>query len=225
MAKIVFHVNESQPHQLEHSYWLSAGLRRHGLNLTVTPNITQEADIHIVSGPHYAKEHWIGHPRVILLDRAYYHELKSGLWKSMDYVSLGWMNEKGGRNFSIGTGRQGPEIRDCAAPSGTIFLADYGGPIEAADTIRRHPQDGNEAEPLEEALKRHKTAIGYGTTALVRAGLLGLETVCKDERNLMYQPNWLDLLPYADWEWSEIESGEAWEHLKHDIDTCHSTTD
>lgn len=70
-----------------------------------------------------------------------------------------------------------------------------------------------------DALRRHGVAIGYQTTALVRAALEGLDTVCLDSRNILAQPDWYELLPYADWEASEISSGEAWEHLKHDIHT------
>jgi hypothetical protein len=150
---------------------------------------------------------------VLLLDRAYYHEEKTGRWKSMDWVSIGWQRSDGGRTFRVGSGRCVPVIEGRPATGGTIFLADYGGTAEAADTVRRHPNDEAPQEPLRAALRRHRTAIGYGTTALVSAALAGLEIICKDERNIMRQPNWLQLLPYADWHWSEIENGDALEHL------------
>jgi hypothetical protein len=47
----------------------------------------------------------------------------------------------------------------------------------------------------------------------VTAALEGLEVVCKDDRNIMSEPNWLELLPYADWNHQEIENGDVWEHL------------
>jgi len=173
------------------------------------------ADIHVVLGPHYAKDKWQGH-KTILLDRAYYHEemLPQGF---MAWVSLGWMRDDGGRDFRIGEGRARPEQRDCQAAKGTIFLADHGGPVESADTIRLHPAQQRPVQGLRESLSEHKTAIGYQTTALVTAGLMGLDIVCKDKRNIMSESNWLDLLPYADWRWSEIASGEAWEHLRESI--------
>lgn len=223
---IAYHFNPTQPHQIEHGQWLKAGFKKHGLELIITPSIHQQADIHIVSGPHYAKNEYVGHENTILLDRAYWHELKSGKWVSMDYVSLGWMRRDGGRRFRTnGTNRVRPVITNQAAQSGTIFLADYGGTIEEADTVRRHPGDGNETESLDAALKRHKTAIGYTTTALIRAGLYGLDVICRDRRSIMYEPNWLDLLAYTDWKYSEIESGDAWEHLKNDINTGNSPRD
>lgn len=211
--RITFHCNSSQPHQVEHGIWLEKGLKKHGLNLDITHNITQEADIHIVSGPHYAKQYWINHPRVILLDRSYYNQVKSK-WVSEDWVSLGWMNKNGGRDFKAGSGRKSPEPKTGKAGRGSIFLADYNGPVEQADTIRLHPQREHNPEPLHDALHRHARAIGYNTTALVTAGLEGLEVVCKSKESIMYQPNWLELLPYADWKYSEIESGELWQHLQ-----------
>ncbi len=131
----------------------------------------------------------------------------------MPCVSLGWMREDGGRRFKAGSGHSSPTRAPARNTGGSIFLADYDGPIESADTIRLHPAKQAPAETLEEALGRHSIAIGYQTTALVTAALMGLKVYCKDKRNIMSEPNWLELLPYADWSYKEIESGEAWEHL------------
>jgi len=131
----------------------------------------------------------------------------------MDWVSLGWLRADGGRDFRTGAGRSAPQIEDKPETGGSIFLADYGGPIEPADTVRRHPAEEAPQETLREALRRHRLAIGYQTTALVTAALAGLDFICKDPRNILWEENWIELLPYADWHWSEIESGEAWEHL------------
>lgn len=166
-----------------------------------------------MSGPHYAKSNWLGHKKTILLDRAYWHEEKTGKWASMDWVSLGWMRDDGGRNFKIGTGRQAPIPAKKPRRGGSIFLADYDGPIESADTVRLHPASQQYPESLQDALRRHRVAIGYKTTALIKAGLQGLEIDCRDPVNIVAEPNWLDLLPYADWHYSEIQSGEALRHL------------
>lgn len=183
------------------------------MSLTVTHDPLLEADIHIVSGPHYAKNHWLQHPRVLLLDRAYWHDERREGMASMPWVSLGWLRPDGGRSFHVGRGRARPEVRVKDEGSGSIFLADYGGPIEQADTVRRHPDEQSPRESLKDALRRHRIAIGYQTTALVTAALEGLTVFCKDSRSIMSEPNWLDLLSYADWHYSEIASGEAWEHL------------
>jgi len=206
---------------MEHGEWLQAGLAAHGLTLNITPDVGRPADIHIVSGPHYAKQQWLDHPRVLLLDRAYYHGEKSGRWASMDWVSLGWMTPDGSRTFRRGTGRRAPVIQDNAADEGVIFLADFDGPVEPADTVRLHPAHGKHAEGLLDALRRHRKAVGYGTTALVTAALEGLEVECKDAGHILRQPDWINLLPYADWRFNEIASGGAWEHLKYVLDDCH----
>ncbi len=213
---ITFHCNFTLPHQIEHGQWLKQGLEAHGHTLRIDGSPTSESDVHIVSGPHFAKSHWLDHPRVILLDRAYYHDDPPDTWHSMPWVSVGWMNKNGGRDFKQGTGRPVPEIRENHG-EGTIFLADYSGPIEEADTVRLHPDDCRYDEPLVDVLRRHRTAIGYNTTALALAGLEGLDVICKSKTSIMSQPNWLQLLPYADWHYSEIQNGELWEHLLQEL--------
>jgi len=129
------------------------------------------------------------------------------------YVSLGWLNKEGDRDFVIGTNRPALEIKPLKMGNRTIFLADYMGTVEMADTIRYHPAQKTETEPLLDALARHDIAIGYSSTALITAAIEGLQIVCKDESYILNRSNWKDILPYADWHYSEIESGEAWEHL------------
>ena len=208
---IAIHICPTLTHQGEHGQWFLEGFKHLGIKARVTHNPEENADIHIVSGPHFAKRFWLNHPRTILLDRAYWHEEKTGLWKSMDWVSLGWLRKDGGRRFTSGNGRRPPRINLPPDTGGTIFLADFNGPLERADTIRLHPANEKPNEGLAEVLRKHRIAIGYTTSALVAAGLEGLEVVCKDKRNIMSEPNWLELLPYADWHYSEIQSGEAWD--------------
>lgn len=212
---IVLHISPTLVHQHEHSEWFTEGLKRHGLNLDITTDPHKEGDVHIVSGPHYAKRYWLDHPKTLLIDRAYHpnKQIKSGQWVSEDYVSVGWMNKDGGRDFRKTESRGSYSIQHQAGDKGTIFLKDYGGPEAMADTVRLHPAEKQYPESLEDALKRHKTAIGFRTTALVKAGLMGLDIVCLDKQNIMAQPDWLELLPSADWHYSEIQSGEAWEFL------------
>ena len=208
---IAFHINPSLRHHAEHAEWFRKGIDGHRLDITT--DINQQADIHIVSGPHYAKQRWIDHPNVILIDRAYIpsHQIKTS-HVSEDYVSIGWMNSLGGRDFIEGYGKQKPEV---GTPTGdkTIFLADYNGIVEQADTVRLHPVQKHYELSLADALQGHKIAVGYNTTALVNAGLAGLTIICKGTTNIMLQPNWLELLPYADWHYTEIQSGQLWDHL------------
>lgn len=198
--------------QMEHTEWFRDGLKNHGIDLIISNSRNTKGDIHIVSGPNFCRNEWLDHPRVISIDRCYYHPGKS-IWKSMDWISLGWLRPDGGRKFIMGSGRQKPIIKPRPKTGGTIFLADYDGPVEKADTVRLHPAKQSHTDTLEEALSRHRKAVGYQTTSLVTAALEGLEIVCKDERSILTEPDWLELLPYADWRYDEIQSGEAWEHL------------
>ena len=188
---------------------LQSGFRAHGDKAIITGDPYASADIHVVLGPHYAKRQWLGAP-CILLDRCYYRG-------DPEHVSIGWMTETGGRVFEVGEGREPPTPKPLKTGSRSIFLADYQGEIEPADTIRKHPADQEPTCSLVEALQAHDIAIGYKTTALVTAALEGLQVVCRSPDNIMSEPNWLDLLPYADWSYDEIYSGEAWQHLKRSL--------
>ncbi len=131
----------------------------------------------------------------------------------MDWLSIGWI-KNGRRIFRAGSGRKSPRPKVRKNTTGTVFLADYYGPVGPADTIRLHPQREANQEPLLDCLHRHARAIGYNTTALITAGLEGLEIECKSPDSIMSQPNWLELLAYTDWRYDEIESGELCTHLQ-----------
>lgn len=211
---VTFHINETQPHQVEHAQWFRKGLEAHGIQLKITSCIIEPADIHIVSGPHYAASYWAKHNHVIAIDRCYYRDSdKPSGMASMPDISIGWLRRDGGRQFTIGSGRTAPYIKASGAGQGRIFLADYSGPTVDADGVRLHPSRAGKQRGLIDDLRRYHTAIGFRTSALVTAGLEGLEIDCRDKRNIMSEPNWLELLPYADWNYKEIESGGAWQHL------------
>lgn len=204
--KVLVHINGSLSHQVQHGKLLLSAFKKHGYRADVVNTPEGEADIHVVSGPHFAKNRWLNHGRTILLDRCYYRG-------DPDYVSLGWLTEDGDRTFKAGSGRNPPEIKDRPLQGGTIFLADYGGPVERATTVRAHPAIEAPTESLIDALLRHRTAVGYRTTALVTAAIEGLEIICKHPGHILNQPNWLELLPYADWGLHEFD--DAIEHLCH----------
>lgn len=204
---VKIHCNPALSHQLDHGKAFIAGFRRHGIAASITHDPAESADVHIVSGPYFAKSKWLGHPNTILIDRCYYKG-------DPEHVSIGWMNAQGGRDFVAGAGREPPEIKANATGHKSIFLADYDGNIEYADTIRHHPAKAASNTGLIEALRQHRVAIGYNTTALVTAALEGLDIICKSDTNIMSRDNWLDLLPYADWSLAEVEAGDAWEHLR-----------
>lgn len=213
---IVYHANHTQPHQIEHGEWFKAGFKRHGLSLEITADIYKEADIHIVSGPHYAKRQWLN-ARTILLDKRYYREGPKPVGMASDpYVSLGWMTKTGHHIILRGEGRPPPEIGTNAG-QGTIYLCEYGElPPQGFDTVRRHPDDEKSAESLTDALSRHKTAYGHNTTALIKAALMGLDTVCFDPNYIMNRPDWREALPYADWGYYEFDKAinHLWQQIR-----------
>ena len=60
-------------------------------------------------------------------------------------------------------------------------------------------------------------AIGHGSTVLVEAEIAGLHVETTDPRhvarNVTNREQWLKDLSYAQWNKSEIQSGEFWYHL------------
>lgn len=157
-------------------------------------------------GSNYAKHHWLNHDRVVLLDRCYFGNTRNN-------VSIGWMNKKGGRDFKVGSGKKPLYIRKSYGTK-TLFLADYNGVIEPADIIRLHPANEHSKSTLIEDIKKCRSATGYNSTALVKAALNGLEITCKGDQSILNQKNWVELLPYANWNYKEILSGELWAHLQ-----------
>lgn len=203
---IAIHTNANYEHQRKQAEYFKQGFARHNLKAEITTSINMPADVHVVLGPNYAKAKWINHNRVILLDRNYYLSCS-------DHVSIGWMNKEGGRDFKVGTGKKDLIIRE---PNGikSLFLADYNGVIEKADIVRLHPANKKHKTTLYEDINNCNRATGYNTTALVEAALNGLKITCKGNTSILNNKNWLKLLPYANWHYNEIKSGEVWEHLQ-----------
>lgn len=202
-------------HQRHYARALAAGFAAHGMTpkQTTEPDAYADVKIHVCLGPHYALRYWS--PRahdVLLLDRCFYRG-------DPEHVSLGWLQTDGGRFWRVGEGRAPLEIVRQWRHIGRIFLADFNGPqtIGNVDRCRAHPARAvGPAVALEDDLRRHHVAIGYRTTALVTAALMGLQVHSLWAPHILNRPNWLELLPYADWSHGEIASGEAWEHLRHD---------
>lgn len=203
---IAIHTNFALSHQRQHAELFRKGFERHGIKSNVTCNVIEKADIHIVMGPHYAKNYYLTHPNVILLDRCYYKG-------NENHVSVGWMNSIGGRCFVPGHGKESLTIKESTG-SKSLFLVDYNGIVEDSNIVRYHPSNKKSTTTLLQDIKECNSATGYNTTSLVIAALNGLDITCKGNVNILLNANWLDLLPYADWSYDEIESGELWDHLK-----------
>jgi len=230
------HFNPKLQHQLDHAKAFASS----GFEITTDPK--QEADIHVVSGPYYAKPYWLNHPRVLEIDRAY--------WGDPDYISIGWRNPDGTRRFATGDAdRTTPEMRDWKAPwpqfgeLSCLILADYGqdvGDIAAQAKerfvqveVRHHPADIQRGKfdniPLDMQVTWYDCVIGTSGTAIFEAIIRGIPTICLDPKNPcapvcadsidapMFRgdrSDWLKSMAYKQWSLDEIASGEAWAYLK-----------
>jgi len=157
-------------------------------------------------GPHYAREQHLESDNVIYLDRCHYGN-------TSNRVSIGLQNKQGGRDFIAGSGRKGLTIKENNGTK-SLFLADYNGIVESADIVRLHPQNEESSTTLANDILQCNYATGYETTSLIEAALSGLVINCKGTKSILLQSNWLELLPYANWDIDEIGSGELWHHLK-----------
>jgi len=213
---IVFHYNPNLIHQIEHASWFDDCLKPFDIRYMATPNIHAPGDIHIISGPHYALDYWHKHPNVLMIDRAYLpnHQIASSKWKSEEWLSIGWLNPEGDRDYPQTMLRDELEIAERPISDKTVFLADYDGPVCEADTIRWHPVEKTSDESLHDCLRRHYKAIGFRTTAFISAALEGLEIECLNSSHILNKPNWQELLKFTDWNFNDIQSGEAWAHLR-----------
>ena len=231
MVQVVAHINPGLAHQVEHGEVLKAGFARHGIDIDVTADIHQHGDIHIVSGPWYALPTWQGKPNVLWLDRCFYGNAR-------DYVSLGWLNADGSRDFRNTDKTEGkgilPELKSskkrrlCA-----VVFGDYGGdPREHLKYARKkydsvwfrpHPSDTGLSPylPLRGELSSvwqiGDVAIGHSSTVLVDAEINGLFVESTDPRHVVHHNGdreaWLKRLSWAQWHLDELANGSFWEHL------------
>ena len=191
-AKFLVHTNKSLKHQVMYAEAWIEGLSRHGDLGAITEAPDTESEYHMVLGPHYAKKYWLGHPRTILLDRCFW-------WDDLRYVTLGWMDEEGGRKFQQDCPSDRPKPVPTVHKYGVraLILADYGMDTGELTSMgfdcglipitRKHPADCNAPqELLEDVLGYYDIAIGYQTTALISAAIAGLKIVCLDPRNPVY---------------------------------------
>ena len=231
VPKILMHFNAHLEHQKQHAHAFIKGCK----DVIVTDMKGGEADIHIISGPHFAQEQWKGHPRVLMIDRAY--------WGDPDSVSIGWLQPDGTRKFASGTQHRPhpmPEpwkLREASC----LVLADYG--QNTAETehharmrftsvnTRLHPADSTDRRvvTLQTQLRLHDVAIGHSGTSIFEAIMQGVPVICTDKNNecmpvcapstssVLYRGNrtkWLHEMSYKQFTLAEIADGTAWSALE-----------
>lgn len=220
----LIHYNPHLPHQRDHE----RAFRSIGFASTHSPKA--EADVHVVSGPHYAMKHWLGHPRTLMIDRAW--------WGDPDCVSIGWLNADGTRTFATGDEpRPHPATRPWKTrQQSAVVLADYGQEIgdivrQARSRfhyvrVRRHPAEEPSNISLTSTLALCDVAIGTSGTSLFEAVVMGVPSICLDPKNpvapmcassldapLVYadRAQWLHDMSYRQFNLNEI--AEAWRLL------------
>lgn len=223
--KVLMHYNPGRVQQTRHAEAFKK------IGIAITTNVQADADVHIVSGPHYALKFWRRHPRLLWVDRAW--------WGDPDCVSIGWIRKDGTRKFAIGTEfRPHPEPKRWQKLERSVLvLADYKQDVTALAKlaakrfgrvlVRRHPSDEKSFMTMETNLGLVDAAIGTSSTAVFEPLIRGVPTICLDPNNPcasvcadsldapLIRPDrrqWLHEMSYKQFRIKEF--GLAWEMLR-----------
>lgn len=216
-------------HQVEYAGYLKAGFEKLGFHVFVTSDRTDDADLHLVQGPHYAYRENIG-KRTILLDRCFWGHPRR-------HVTLAGLDDSGNKIWPVGApdDRDRPRLRPWnTLEQRVIVLNDYETKVqwdyltEHFDVeVREHPARIKPMDTLGKALSRNDIAVGFNSTALVSAAIAGLPVVSQaahspvhaissgsiDELVRPDREPWINNLSYMNWSAGEIASGEALEYV------------
>ena len=232
MVSVVIHCNMRLGNQIESAEWLRQGFKAHGIEAEVTGDKYQQADVHVIQGPHYCYNEWLGQENVLFLNRCFYGDSRFDL-------SIGWLQPDGSRDFrNDGTPRPNgllpdlkprKEARRCA-----VIFEDFG--ADASELIaearlhfasvfyRPHPAQQKTSGAmaltgdLADCWALADVAIGHGSTALVEAEINGLHVESSDPLHVVHKAKenreqWLQDLSWAQWNYKQIIKGEFWNHL------------
>jgi len=231
MVSVVIHTNLSLANQRETAGWLQDGFKCHGIAAEITGDKLKKADVHVVQGPWYCYQEWLGQPNVLWLNRCFWGDSRFDL-------SLGWLRPDGSRDFRNDTRTDGkgtlPQLKvKKDSRRACIVFADYGrdmtdAVIEARQTyqsvfFRPHPAKEQNSPvmtlrgPLEALWAIGDVAIGHSSTVLVDAEINGLHVISSDPLHVVHhdgdRESWLKRLSWANWNYLELQRGDFWEHL------------
>jgi hypothetical protein len=224
----LIHYNAHLSHQQDHAHaFMQCGF-------DATQNAYGEADCHVVSGPWFAKSRWQGHPRVLMIDRAY--------WGDPDCVSIGWLQADGSRKFATGTApRPKPELEPWKTREDScLILADYLEDVADKETqaqrrfvtvqTRLHPTSNTSRNvtAVSDAIRLRDVVVAGKGTACFDAILQGVPVICDPENACADvathdfdaplfrgdRSEWLHEMSYKQFSLSEIADGTAWNLLK-----------
>lgn len=234
------HVNAARTSQVEFADYLRLGFEACGWKVTKTTdrNPHPNASVQVVLGPHYALKQCAGQ-NTLMLDRCFWGNPR-------EVVSLAWLDANGKRVWpqSAPAGREIPECEPWRHDEErAVILNDYSrimhkGSVESHFRYveyRDHPTKGGRyIEKLRNVLDRNDVAVGFTSSALVTAALMGLPVVTLGDQKSavsaistkqlgepLLRPDrtpWLNNLAYMNWSGDEIKTGLAVEYL-----LCHIT--
>lgn len=235
MSHGLCHYNPALSHQVDHARAFEAC----GFD-SVATSCGQPADVHVISGPHFAYNMWKHHDRVLMIDRAWW-----GDGDDDPKVSIGWLQRDGSRKFASGDApRPKPVMAEWKQPWPTfgeiqcLVLADYGQDVseivEQASkrfntvSVREHPDDQKHIATLQEAIGWHDVVIGSKGSAIFESIRLGVPVICTEPTNACMpvcagmdgelfrgdRSDWLHSMSYKQFSIAEIADGTVWELLK-----------
>jgi len=231
VVSVVIHCNMSLDNQTESAAWLREGFQAHGIDAEITGDRLKGGDVHIVQGPWYAYNDWLGKERVLFLNRCFFGHPR---WD----VSIGWLKADGTRDFRNADKTQGkgtlPELhKKKSKQRAVVVFGDYGrDPKQEMSYARRtydsvfyraHPASNGRTPyltlggELDSVWQIADCAVGYKTTALIDAEIHGLHVHSTDPGHVVHhdgdRQQWLNRLSWANWNHEEIKRGTFWEHL------------
>jgi hypothetical protein len=226
MVRVVIHANLRLVNQCATARWLKNGFKQHGIAAEVTTDRQAPGDVHVVQGPHFAYQNWLGQKNVLYLDRTFYGDVFYS-------ISLGWLRSDGSRDFKNENMADPngvlPELKKEKTGNAAVVFADYNGQVDAEHWridaqqrfnpvfLKYHPANGESDFDKDELLNRCDVAIGGKSTVLVDAAINGLRVESYDPlhvaANIHDRQQWLTDLSWAVWTETSLRNGAFWEHL------------
>ena len=218
--------------QRESAGWLQQGFKTHGISAEIAADKFKQADIHVVQGPHYALNEWLGQDNVIFLNRCFWGDSRFDL-------SIGWLLPDGSRDFCNADKTEAngtlPDMKPLKEKQRcAVVFGDYG--IDASEMVtaarqeydsvffRPHPAQRQADSPvmtlrcdLEGVWEIADVAIGGSSTVLVQAVFEGLKVEAHDPLHVVHgatdRQAWATKLSWANWHMETICNGDFWDHL------------
>ena len=185
----LFHCHPRSPNQIE----IAVAFKACGFKITTSQH--EQADIHVISGPNFAYDIYLGCPNVLMVDRACWGDGDKDQDKK---VSIGWLQADGTRKYATG---EAPRLKPAMKPWKTqeqscLLLPDYSMNNTMGDrtienvrleaearfgnaSVRLHPgTDRRVRRSLRDHISDYDVVVGGRGTATFDAIILGVPVIC-----------------------------------------------